>query len=62
MGCDYDFYNNTKDKYLKIYPNAKKLLNYFENNNIETFNINTNANNDNSLLDDFINNTRKFMM
>jgi hypothetical protein len=27
-----DFYKTTKDKYLKIYPNAKRLLNYFEKN------------------------------
>ncbi len=27
-----DFYNTTKDKYLKLYPNTDKLLKYFENN------------------------------
>jgi serine/threonine protein kinase len=30
-----DFYNTAKDKYLKMYPHAKKVLNYFEDN-IET--------------------------
>ncbi len=27
-----EFYINTKDKYLKLYPNTEKLLKYFENN------------------------------
>ncbi len=32
MSKHSDFYKTTKDKYLQVYPNADKLLKYFENN------------------------------